>query len=66
MRNSFNNGDEFLTAKEAAELLKSTVGTIKNYIYRGELRSFKTPQGQHRISKLGLLETMGYKIKATV
>jgi len=63
MRNIFNNSDEFLTAKEAAKLLKVTVGTIKNYIYKGELRSFKTPGGQHRISKSDLLEAIGGKIK---
>jgi len=63
MGNAFDNKDEFLTAKEAAKLLKVTVGTIKNYIYRGELRSFKTPGGQHRISKLDLFEAMGSRIK---
>ena len=63
MRKNFNSKDEFLTAKEAAKLLKVTVGTIKNYIYRGELRSFKTPGGQHRISKSDLLEAMGRRIK---
>jgi len=64
MRNIFKNNDEFLTAKEAAKLLKVTVGTIKNYIYKGELKSFKTPGGQHRISKSDLLEAMGQRIKA--
>jgi len=63
MGDTFDNRDEFLTAKEAAKLLKVTVGTIKNYIYRGELRSFKTPGGQHRISKLDLFEAMGHRIK---
>ena len=63
MRNIFNNKDEFLTAKEAAKLLKVTVGTIKNYIYRGNLKSFKTPGGQHRISKQDLFEVMGSRTK---
>lgn len=63
MGNTLHNNDEFLTAKEAAKLLKVTVGTIKNYIYRGELKSFKTPGGQHRISKLNLFEVMGHRIK---
>jgi len=63
MGKSFDNRDEFLTAKEAAKLLKVTVGTIKNYIYRGELRSFKTPGGQHRISKSELFEAMGRSLK---
>ncbi len=63
MSNILRNNDEFLTAKEAAQLLKVTVGTIKNYIYKGELRSFKTPGGQHRISKSDLLEAMGQRTK---
>ena len=63
MKNTFDNNDEFLTAKEAAKLLKVTVGTIKNYIYRGELKSFKTPGGQHRISKLNLFEVMDHRRK---
>jgi len=56
MKNLFNNNNEFLTAKEAAKLLKVSVGTIKNYIYRKKLKSFKTPGGQHRISKSDLSE----------
>ncbi|MFB0526783.1 MAG: HD domain-containing phosphohydrolase [bacterium] len=63
MENTFDNNDEFLTAKEAAKLLKVTVGTIKNYIYKGELKSFKTPGGQHRISKSDLFGVMGRRIK---
>jgi len=63
MGNTLHNNDEFLTAKEAAKLLKVTVGTIKNYIYRGELKSFKTPGGQHRISRLNLFEVMEHRIK---
>jgi len=49
------------TFSEKAEY--SERATIKNYIYRGELRSFKTPGGQHRISKLDLFEIMGHRIK---
>jgi len=63
MGNGFHNKDEFLTAKEAAKLLKVTVGTIKNYIYRGELESFKIPGGQHRISKSDLFEAIGRRVK---
>jgi len=60
MKNLFSNNNEFLTAKEAAKLLKVSVGTIKNYIYRRKLKSFKTPGGQHRILKLDLFEVMGH------
>lgn len=38
-----------LTTKEAARLLKVGVQTIKNYIYQGKIKSFKTPGGHHRI-----------------
>lgn len=38
-----------LTTKEAAKLLKVGVQTIKNYIYQGKIKAFKTPGGHHRI-----------------
>jgi len=44
-----------LTTKEAAKLLRVTVQTIKNYIYEGKIKSFKTPGGHHRILKTDLL-----------
>lgn len=40
--------NKVLTIKEVAELLKVSVQTVKNYIYNGKLRSFKTPGGHHR------------------
>lgn len=43
-----------LTTKEAARLLKVGVQTIKNYIYTGKLKSFKTPGGHHRILRSDL------------
>ena len=43
-----------LTTKEAAKLLKVGVQTIKNYIYKGKLKSFKTPGGHHRILRSDL------------
>ena len=61
MGSPFSNNNEFLTAKEAAKLLKVGVGTIKNYIYRKKLKSFKTPGGQHRILKLDLFVVMGHR-----
>ena len=43
-----------LTTKEAARLLKVGVQTIKNYIYQGKIKSFKTPGGHHRILRQDL------------
>ena len=45
-----------LTTREVAELLKVTQQTIKNYIYAGKLKSFKTPGGRHRICKSDLFK----------
>jgi len=44
-----SKNEKFLTVREAAKLLKVSTQTIKNYIYSGKIRSFKTPGGQHRI-----------------
>lgn len=50
-----NKRDEtILTVREAAEILKVSILTIKNYIYQGKLKSFKTPGGHHRILKSDL------------
>jgi excisionase family DNA binding protein/putative nucleotidyltransferase with HDIG domain len=38
-----------LTIKEVANILKVSVQTVKNYIYQGKIKSFKTPGGHHRI-----------------
>ncbi len=54
----FPRNEKILTAKEAAELLKVTVQTIKNYIYHGKIRAFKTPGGQHRILESELLKQL--------
>ncbi len=40
---------DLVSAREAAKILGVTVQTIKNYIYRGKMRSYKTPGGHHRI-----------------
>jgi len=47
---------EILKTREAAELLKVTTQTIKNYIYSGKLRALKTPGGHHRIRRSDLKE----------
>lgn len=48
------NSETILTAKETARILKVSIPTIKNYIYQGKLKSFKTPGGHHRILKSDL------------
>jgi excisionase family DNA binding protein/putative nucleotidyltransferase with HDIG domain len=50
-----------LNTKQTAALLGVSVQTIKNYIYNGRLKTYKTPGGHHRIQrediiKLGLLD----------
>ena len=49
------------TTRQAAAILGVTRQTIRNYIYRGRLKTYKTPGGHHRIRhedlmNLGLLE----------
>jgi molybdopterin-binding protein len=38
-----------LTPREAAEILSISYPTVKNWIYKGKLRTVKTPGGHHRI-----------------
>ena len=52
---------ELLTPRQAATMLGVTCQTVKNYIYKGRLKTHKTLGGHHRIRredliKLGLLE----------
>jgi excisionase family DNA binding protein len=47
---------EILRTREAADLLKVTTQTIKNYIYSGKLKALKTPGGHHRIRRSDLKE----------
>ena len=42
---------EIVSAREAAKILGVTVQTIKNYIYKGKMKSYKTPGGHHRIHR---------------
>ena len=56
--------NEMLNTRESAGLLNVTTQTIKNYIYSGKLRAFKTPGGHHRIRRsdlmsLGFIEDSG-------
>jgi excisionase family DNA binding protein len=47
---------EVLNTREAANLIKVTTQTIKNYIYSGKLKAIKTPGGHHRIRRIDLQE----------
>lgn len=49
MKESTRGQVDLVSAREAAGILGVTVQTIKNYIYRGKMRSYKTPGGHHRI-----------------
>jgi len=40
-----------MTLKQVAEYLQVSIMTVKRYIYQGQLRTLKTPGGQHRIRK---------------
>ena len=42
---------ELLKLRVAAELLSISYPTLKQWIYRGKLRSIKTPGGHHRIAR---------------
>ena len=47
---------EILKTREAAEMLKVTPQTIKNYIYSNRIKALKTPGGHHRIRRSDLKE----------
>ena len=44
-----NYSTGLISMKQAAHFLAVTVQTVKNYIYWGKLKSYKTPGGQHRV-----------------
>jgi excisionase family DNA binding protein len=53
----------FYTTTEAARILRVSNQTIRNYIYSGKIKSYRTPGGHHRVSKddlqrLGFLRKM--------
>jgi excisionase family DNA binding protein len=41
----------FYTTREAARILRVSTQTIRNYIYSGKIKSYRTPGGHHRVSK---------------
>ena len=49
MKSMARHSRDLIKTKQAAHLLGVTVQTIKNYIYLGKLKSYKTPGGHHRI-----------------
>jgi molybdopterin-binding protein len=42
---------DLLKLRDAAEMLNISYPTLKQWIYRGKLRSIKTPGGHHRIAR---------------
>jgi molybdopterin-binding protein len=42
---------ELLKLRDAAELLKISYPTLKQWIYQGKVRSIQTPGGHHRIAR---------------
>src|SRR5947199_8066968 len=42
---------ELLKLRSAAEILNISYPTLKQWIYRGKLKSIKTPGGHHRIAR---------------
>jgi len=50
---------EFCTLKEAAEELRLSVSTLKRYIYAGQLKSYRTPGGRHRVRRAELASVLG-------
>jgi excisionase family DNA binding protein len=51
---------ELFTPRQAAALLGVTCQTVKNYIYKGKLKTFKTAGGHHRIHREHIME-LGFR-----
>jgi excisionase family DNA binding protein len=50
---------DFMTLREAARELRLSVSTLKRYIYSGQLQTYRTPGGQHRVRSADLAALMG-------
>lgn len=50
------SNSELLTARHTAAILGVTRQTVKNYIYKGRLKTYKTPGGQHRIHREDIMD----------
>ncbi len=57
---------EFITLKEAAAELRLSVSTLKRYIYSGQLKSYRTPGGRHRVRRADLAALLGAAPAASV
>jgi excisionase family DNA binding protein len=57
---------EFMTLKEAARELRLSVSTLKRYIYSGQLQTYRTPGGRHRVRSAHLAALMGAAPPAAV
>jgi excisionase family DNA binding protein/putative nucleotidyltransferase with HDIG domain len=49
MKSATQHSTDLIKTKQAAHLLGVTVQTVKNYIYSGKLKSYKTLGGHHRV-----------------
>jgi excisionase family DNA binding protein len=49
MKSTTQDPTDLIKTKQAARLLGVTVQTVKNYIYSGKLKSYKTLGGHHRV-----------------
>ena len=49
MNSTAQHATDLIKTKQAARLLGVTVQTVKNYIYSGKLKSYRTLGGHHRI-----------------
>ncbi len=54
-----NNEMDLLKLKEAADILGISFPTIKQWIYKGKLRSLKTAGGHHRIPQAEIDRLLG-------
>lgn len=52
------NSSQLMTLKEAARELRLSVSTLKRYIYAGQLRTYRTPGGRHRVGRADLAALM--------
>ncbi|MCK5553269.1 MAG: HD domain-containing protein [Deltaproteobacteria bacterium] len=56
MKSTIQHPPDIIKTRQAAHLLGVTVQTIKNYIYSGKLKSYRTLGGHHRIMMSDLQE----------
>jgi excisionase family DNA binding protein len=57
-KNFKQEGDQFLTTAQAADLLNISVSTLKKFIYQGRIKTLQTPGGHYRLRKKDLLEKL--------